>query len=112
MRRPNKYHARKTRCPQGHVHDSGMEARRCTELTLMERAGEISHLEQQPRYVLVVCGLTVGTVTWDFRYWGKDRQLHIEDVKGGYRLSEAIPIRRKLMLALYGIDVKITRPRT
>ena len=46
----NKFNARKTACQQGHTHDSGREAKRCGELHLLLRAGEIGGLVVQPQY--------------------------------------------------------------
>lgn len=49
----NKFGARHTHCGSGHVHDSIAEAVRCNELHVMQRAGEITGLRIQPKYVLI-----------------------------------------------------------
>lgn len=49
----NKYHSQKCRCLQGHLHDSKREASRCNELTILERAGEITDLRQHVKYILI-----------------------------------------------------------
>ncbi len=49
----SKYNSRKCECGQGHLHDSQKEAQRCNELTLLEKAGQISNLRQQVKYVLI-----------------------------------------------------------
>ena len=53
MRIPgNKYGAHWTVCPQGHRHQSKIEAIRCSELHLMLRAHNIFALTIQPRFLL------------------------------------------------------------
>ncbi len=86
---PTKYRSKWTQCRSGHNHQSKKEAERCNELVLLEKAGEIKDLEQQPKYQLVpsyvyegkkVRGISYGA---DFAYW--DNRLGrrvIEDVKG------------------------------
>ena len=87
MKRGNKYHAKKATCQHGHTHDSRKEANRCDELHLLQRAGAISDLEQQPEYRFTVDGRAVMVgkrqlkFTPDFRYV-ENGQLAVEDVKG------------------------------
>lgn len=74
---------------------SKAEAKRYSELKLMERAGEISHLELQPVYPLIVNGVRVGKYIGDFRYRDtKSGRLVHEDRKGVrtplYRLKKRI----------------------
>lgn len=123
----NKYHSRKCKCFQGHDHDSKKEARRCTELHLLQRAGEISELECQRKYVLIPSiredsgevykrGAKKGqpkpgrvieqecSYYADFDYMTKDGRHIVEDTKG-MKTKEYI-IKRKLMLYRYGIKIK------
>lgn len=89
----------------GITFDSAREARRYTELKLLERAGEISDLEMQKQYELVprqgkerpVCYIA------DFVYVGRDGKTVVEDTKG-YRTREYI-IKRKLMRWIHGIEI-------
>lgn len=121
-RAQNKYHARKT---SGFA--SGKEARRYQELLLMQRAGEISHLERQVKFELIpaqrepdrtgarggmIRGKTIErAVTYiaDFTYYDKaTNKTIVEDVKG-YRDSEAYKlyvVKRKLMLWRLGIRIR------
>lgn len=46
----SRYFARKTPCRHGHTHDSRAEAKRCEELHLLLRAGEIEGLAYAPQY--------------------------------------------------------------
>ena len=100
----SKYGAIKTTV-DGIVFDSRAEARRYSELLLMQYSGLISHLVCHPSWLLVVNGVKIGKYTADFQYVVLDNQTIItEDVKG-VRTRDYI-LRKKLMLALHGIDVK------
>lgn len=83
---------------------SKKEARRYGELKMFERAGQISHLELQPRFPLRVNGHLVCTYVGDFAYFDlKASKRVIEDSKG-FKTREYIT-KRKLLLALNpGID--------
>ena len=111
--RGNKYHARRTPCRQGQTHASAGEARRCNELDMLQRTGCIAELvaHPQPAWPLVVNGVKVGRYTADFTYQDKASGRRIvEDFKGG-PVSRDVPLRLKLMKALYGIDVLLTGRR-
>lgn len=56
MKFGNKYFAKKTECKQGHTHASKAEARRCGELHLMQRRGEIADLEVEPQFWFSIDG--------------------------------------------------------
>jgi hypothetical protein len=79
--RQHKYRAVRTDCNAGHSHPSKAEARRCDELHLLQRAGEISRLEMQPRYTLSIGGVKLGSYVGDFRYFTSQGCV-LEDVKG------------------------------
>lgn len=48
--KPHKFGAKRTTCAEGHSHPSAAEAKRCSELHLLERAGVISRLRLHPQY--------------------------------------------------------------
>ncbi len=106
----NKYGAKKTEI-DGIVFDSKAEARRYSELKLMQYSGMIHSLECHPSWPLIVNGVKIGKYTADFRYKyysdididGDGRDV-VEDVKG-MRTRDYI-LRKKLMLAIHGIEVK------
>jgi len=91
MRR-NKYRAKRTEV-DGITFDSAKEAKRYAELKLMERAGQISRLELQPVYKLVIDGRPVVMrserypngrqvkYVGDFAYFQDGKRI-VEDVKG------------------------------
>jgi len=87
--RPNKYRARKASCGAGHTHDSRAEARRCDELRLLAKCGEIEALTFQPVFHFTVDGRQVkhpngrrACFTPDFQYRERGGKLVCEDVKG------------------------------
>jgi hypothetical protein len=90
----------------GHTFASRAEARRYADLRLMERAGALDQLRVQPRWVLIVNGQIIGHYTADFAYLTADGREVVEDVKGGGATkTEAYRLRKKLMLALWGIAI-------
>lgn len=109
MRRNGKYNARPTDCGFGHQHASKKEAKRCGELTLMQKAGEITGLCQQPEFVLMVANsdgggwIPVGKYRADFEYLDKSERRVIEDCKGVR--TPIFILKKKLMKAIYGIEV-------
>lgn len=84
---------------------SKKEARRYEALKLLERAGEIVGLSLQPRFPLIVNGVKVCTYVGDFRYSERGKSV-IEDSKG-FETPE-FKIKRNLMLACYGIEVRLS----
>ncbi len=76
---------------------SRKEAKRYTELRLLERAKQISCLTLQPRHALIVNGHKVCTYVGDFAYLEKSK-LVVEDTKG--LRTDVYRIKRKLFMAL------------
>lgn len=64
----NKYKAVKTTI-DGITFDSKREAKRYTELKLLEKAGHITHLELQPEYQITINGAKICKYKADFRYF-------------------------------------------
>ena len=89
--------------------DSKAEARRWSELLLLQRAGEIYDLRRQVPFVLHVCGVKIGRLILDFVYVETATQRVVyEDVKGG----DATPLWKwkvKHFGAEYGRRVEIVR---
>ena len=99
----NKYKAKRT-IVDGISFASKAEARRYTQLLLLQRAGAIEDLELQPRLLLVVAKIKIGTYVGDFRY--RDMvtgDMILEDVKGV--LTPVYRIKKRLVRALHGIDI-------
>ena len=122
----NKYHNIKTKTSDGIKHDSRKEARRWTELNLLEKAGEISNLQRQVKYQLIPpqyegyqrysksgkrlkdgIKLLEREVAYiaDFVYVdNKTGETVVEDAKG-VRTKE-YNLKRKLMLYMKAIKIK------
>lgn len=103
----------------GITFDSKKEAKRYTELVLLERAGKISSLERQVKFELIpsqridgkvverACNYVADFVYYEPIYFGDvevGSRYVVEDTKG-FKTSEYI-IKRKLMLYVHGIRVK------
>lgn len=109
--RSAKYHNKKAEI-DGIIFDSRKEARRYTELSLLERAGEITGLERQVKFTLIPkqknkSGKVIERECCyiaDFVYRTKDGATVVEDTKG-LKTRDYI-IKRKLMLYLKGIRVQ------
>lgn len=107
---------------EGIVFDSKGELARWEELRLLERTGEVRELRRQVVYLLKVGRVKVGTYVADFVYRipvllhppGGPSMEVVEDFKGVR--TPAYRLKKKLMLALYGIEILETgapqrRPR-
>lgn len=122
----NKYGSKKVEI-DGIVFDSKREAKRWTELKLLERTGHISELRRQVEYVLIPeqrewtneiyqKGRNKGcfkkgkllerkcSYFADFVYLDSVGRISVEDTKG-MRTKDYI-IKRKLMLHVFGIKIK------
>lgn len=85
--------------------DSRAEARRYNELKLLVRACEISDLELQPKFPLVVNGELVCIYIADFSYTLRFHRI-VEDVKSPASKTPQYRIKVKLLHALTGIAVR------
>ncbi len=97
MRRANKFRAVKT-VVDGATFASKAEARRYNELRLMERAGDISRLELQPKFPVHINGVLVCTYIADFAYFTSSQRV-VEDVKGVK--TPVYRLKKKLVEAVY-----------
>lgn len=124
----SKYHNRKT-VLNGIVFDSRREAKRYAELLLMQKAGLISDLERQKKYVLIPAQREPSDAVYskgkhkgerkqgrllekecsyiaDFVYKDKNGNCVVEDCKG--LRTDVYRIKKKMMLYFHGIIVKET----
>lgn len=102
-RSSGKYGAVRTQV-DGITFASAMEARRYSELRLLEMSGEIADLEIQPRYPIRVNGELICTYVADFRYREGGR-LVVEDVKSPATRTRLFIMKKRLMKAVNGVDV-------
>lgn len=101
---PAKYRNKKTEL-DGIVFDSKKEAARWSELLLLQRAGEISQLERQPKYEFKHAGIRIGSYRPDFLYLDKKHGWIVEDVKSPASKTTAYRLRKKMMFAFHGLRV-------
>lgn len=102
----NKYNAVKTSV-DGIEFASKKEAKRYCELKILEMAGKISSLVLQPVYSFKINGYVVGSYIADFRYLDCEKNLEIvEDVKSVATKTPIYRLKKKLMLAIYSIEIK------
>ena len=97
--------------------DSKKERARYNELILLQSAGKIHGLQRQVKFRLIDTQKVNGKVVErpcdyraDFTYWEPDKngisRFVVEDVKG-HRTKDYI-IKRKLMLKIYGYQIRET----
>lgn len=92
--------------------DSEREAVRYCELKVLEKAGEITSLERQVKFVLAssVKYSNAKRATPELRYFAdfayrdKDGNYIVEDAKGFK--TDVYKIKRHLMLAVHGIEIR------
>ena len=90
----------------GYNFASKAEARRYGELKLMLRAKEIWELVIHPQIPLVVCDVKIGTYVADFSYYNTHNgEKIIEDVKSPPTKTPVYRLKKKLLRALYGIEI-------
>ena len=100
---------KKDRTINGIVFDSRTEAYRYVELGLMQKAGEIHHLELQPKFKVYINLQLYCTYTADFRYFD-DRigEWIIEDVKSrGTMMDTAFKLRKKAAELYHKITITL-----
>ena len=101
----SKYFAKKTACNHGHTHASKREAKRCDELHILQRDGQISDLEIEPTFHFVVDGEPLkmrnghkAKYRPDFIYVENGQEV-AEDVKGF--VVRDFPLREALFRRLF-----------
>lgn len=111
--RRNKYHAKRTTV-DGISFDSQKEARRWSELLLLQQAGKISGLIRQPVYRIYVKPMLnagdadpikCGEYRGDFQYYESGRKV-VEDVKSAPTKTAVYRLKKKLVEVLYGIQIE------
>ena len=100
-----KYNNTKIRV-DGRLFDSKAEAARWQELSLLERAGEITELERQVEYELIPKQKGERAVKYiaDFRYKDHEGETVVEDTKGVK--TPVYILKRKLLLWVHGIRIR------
>lgn len=94
-----------------HYFPSHSEYLRFRALQFEQRFDQISDLELQPSFPIVINGQLVCTYRADFKYC-RDGEEIIEDVKGTTNekyLDPVFKLKRKLVAAVYGIDIHLVK---
>lgn len=97
----SKYNSIKTEV-DGFLFDSRAESYRYTELKLWEKTGEITDLELQPKFPIIVNDKKIAVYIADFRY-KHGQEVIIEDVKGVK--TPVYRLKKKLVEAIYSISI-------
>ena len=103
-RKASKYKAKSVE-HDGHFFASLAECDHYLQLKLLLRAGEITDLVLQPRFLLEVNTLKVCEYRGDFQFLDRDGVLHVQDKKGVR--TQAYKIKARLMLAIHGIAIEV-----
>lgn len=88
----------------GRLFASKKEAERAIELDLLVRSGIVKEWEAQPRFPMEHNGVKICSYVGDFRVIYPDGRIEIEDVKG--MKTPMYNLKKKLVRAFYGIDIK------
>jgi len=109
----NKYNAKKTEF-MGFKFDSKWEAERYGQLSSMSLAGIVKDLQRQIKYDIVINDQKICRYIADFVYIlvnedGSEEKI-VEDAKG-VQTTDFI-IKKKLMKAIYNINIKISKKST
>ena len=91
----------------GKKFDSKAERDRYIELTILLRVQEIRDLRTQVKFPIEIAGKKICNYIADFTYYDKDGNFIVEDKKGGI-LTSVYRLKKRLMKAVHGIDIKET----
>lgn len=114
-----KFRATWTTAADGTRHPSKGEANWWNELRLLERAGEIFRLAQNPRFEMRVArdcphcrdhGELLGYVYADAEYDDAAGVRHIVDFKGGEGETDLSRLKRKFVGLRHGVDIELVGP--
>lgn len=87
------------------VFDSKKEAKRYGDLQFLLKHGKIQSLEVHPVYTIEVMGIIICKCIPDFRYV-ENGHLIVEDVKSKPTMTPVYRIKKKLLLACYGLEIR------
>lgn len=107
VQKENKYHAQKTEV-NGIKFDSKWEAKRFNELSAMEKAGQITNLQRQVKFILLDGyinnkGEKIRPICYfaDFQYTDDSGQKIVEDTKSPATKTDVFKIKKKLFEAKF-----------
>ena len=103
-KRRQKYFAQPVVDEDGKRFASKKEFKRYCQLKILESAGTIANLTLQPRFDIVVNGKNCGFYKGDFAYFEKNKRV-IEDVKSEPTKTPVYRLKKKIVEALYGVEI-------
>ena len=89
----------------GKSFQSKLERNRYEELAQLQKVGDITELATQVPYRMVVNGSLICTYEADFTYYDSKGRFVVEDAKSTATKTPTYNIKKKLLKALYGIDI-------
>jgi hypothetical protein len=101
----SKYKGVPTETADGQKFQSHHEARYYNKLLLMKMGGEVLSFERQRRYEININGYLVCEYVADFVVHWKDGRVEVIDTKSEGTLTPIYRLKKKLMLAVHGIDI-------
>lgn len=101
----NKYRNKRVNDPNYGKFDSQREHARWYKLKDLEKGGTIHSLERQPSFAIKLNNILICKYVADFIYFENGKRI-VEDSKG-FETRE-FKLKKKLMKALYNIEVRIT----
>lgn len=105
LKRGHKYSAVST-VVDGVKFASKREARRYSELKLLEKAGKITDIELQPVFILhAEGGKRVCEYRADFSYWDQEKDCKVVEDAKGFRTA-VYKLKRDWLMAEYGIEIR------
>lgn len=104
--RESRYGAIPTQTSDGKKFDSHVEAMYYNRCLVLEKAGEIAKIELKVRFEFWVNGVLITTYELDFRITYPDGRVEHVDTKSKPTLTPLYKIKKALMLAVHGIELK------
>lgn len=106
-----KFKATRTPDSAGVMHASKGQAAWFDKLRLRQRAGEITELELEPAFPILINGTEVCVVKADARFFDVvEQRCRVVDYKGVEGDTPVSRLKRRLVAAAYGVEIEITGP--
>ena len=103
--KPSKYRAVRTVDADGTRWDSKAERRRWDLLCMLRDNGDIFDLVRQPKFEIIMNGVSCGFYRADFSYTDRKNERTIEDVKSAPTKTAVYRLKKKLVEAQYSIKI-------
>ncbi len=91
----------------GEYFPSQLERKRYEQLKWLEKAGKVKDIRPHPKFRIVVNGVLIGNASADFQYKDENDRTVVEDVKSPSSDTQLSRLKRKLVKALYDIEIEV-----